>query len=97
VNTPYTAAILDPTLIGLAPGSSLVPCIIPDVVVCDAVDPGVADLLFFYDPVHPNSVVHEQLAAIFLGQVAPVPLPAPLALLLVSLAGLVVAGRRRRV
>ncbi len=95
LNTPYTAAILDPTRIGMQPGSSLVPCIIPGVRVCDTLDPSEAEKLMFYDPVHPNSVAHAAIADLMSEYVAPVPLPAPLALLLAGLAGLLGVSRGR--
>ncbi len=47
----------------------------------------------FFDKVHPNSVVHADIAELVRKDVAPVPLPAPGLLLLVGLAGLAAAGR----
>jgi outer membrane lipase/esterase len=68
------------------------PCILPGVSVCT---PDVADERAFYDPVHPNRVLHGDIAEIVLEDVAPVPLPAPALLLLAGLAGLAAFGRRR--
>lgn len=94
INTPFTAAVLDPTLIGLQPGSSLVPCIIPGVYVCDQFDDSAADKLLFYDPVHPNSAGHAAIADLVSGYIAPVPLPMPITLLIVGMGGLLIVSRR---
>lgn len=48
----------------------------------------------FFDGVHPNVVIHGQMADIIATRVAPVPLPAPALLLLAGLAGL--AAMRRK-
>ena len=55
------------------------PCIIPDVSICS---PEQADRLAFFDPLHPNRVIHGEIAGIVGAEVAPVPLPAPALLLL---------------
>lgn len=75
--------------------NATVPCIVPNVSICA---PGVADLLAFYDPVHPNRVIHGEIAGLVGAVAAPVPLPAPLALLLAGVAGLagLRGGTRRR-
>lgn len=49
----------------------------------------------FFDPVHPNSVLHRDIADLVRTEVAPVPLPAPVLLLLAGMAGLALVGRRR--
>lgn len=49
----------------------------------------------FFDAVHPNSVVHADIAALAGGRIAPVPLPAPLLLMLAGAAGLAGFGWRR--
>lgn len=54
----------------------------------------------FFDPVHPNYVIHQQIAAQVGMRIAPVPIPAPVplpapALLLVAALGGLVAARRR--
>ena len=94
INTPYKAAVADPASLGLV--SSAIPCVIPTIPVttelCEAVGP---EKLMFFDPIHPNSVIHAEIAGIVGEQIAPVPLPAPFALLLAGIAGLGVAGRRR--
>ena len=75
--------------------NATIPCIIPNVSICA---PGLADLLAFYDPVHPNRVIHGEIAGLVGAVAAPVPLPAPLGLLLAGFAGLagLRAGARRR-
>lgn len=50
----------------------------------------------FFDAVHPNSVVHASIAGLAGEKIAPVPLPAPLLLLLAGVAGLVGVGWKRR-
>jgi outer membrane lipase/esterase len=72
--------------------NATVPCIDPGVSVCS---PALAELLAFYDPLHPNSVIHGEIAALVGDKVAPVPLPAPAMLLLSGLAGLALAARAR--
>jgi hypothetical protein len=53
-----------------------------------------APLLAFFDPVHPNNVIHEQIANLVREQVAPVPLPLPALLLIGGIAGLGFVRRR---
>ena len=85
----FAALMADPQDFGLA--SATVPCIIPGVSVCS---PGEADLLAFFDGVHPNQVVHALLADVVREHAAPVPVPLP-GLMLVG--GVVLlAGMRRR-
>ena len=50
----------------------------------------------FFDPVHPNAIIHEQIAAAVSEKIAPVPVPLPLGLLLGAAALLVVLPRKRR-
>lgn len=84
--TLFNQLLADPGAFGVA--NATVPCIIPGVSICA---PEQADLLAFFDPVHPNRVVHEAIADVVRVHVAPVPLPLPGLLLaggLVLLAGL---------
>jgi len=48
----------------------------------------------FFDGVHPNGVIHQQVAGIVAARVAPVPLPATALLLFAGFAGLVAIRRR---
>ena len=50
----------------------------------------------FFDPVHPNSIVHGDIADLVRPDIAPVPLPASVLMMLVSVAGLAAAGWRGR-
>jgi outer membrane lipase/esterase len=74
--------------------NATIPCIIPGVAICD---PAIADALAFYDPLHPNRVIHREIAGLVGAEAAPVPLPAPLLLLLAGLAGLGVIRARTSV
>jgi len=49
----------------------------------------------FWDDLHPTAAAHQQIAALVAAELAPVPLPAPAALLLAGLAAVLVVGRRR--
>ena len=53
-----------------------------------------APLLAFFDPVHPNNVIHEQIAKLVGEQVAPVPVPLSALLLIGGIAGLGFVRRR---
>ena len=66
---------------------------VPGAVPCT---PEEADERVFWDPVHPTGEMHAAIADVARGEIAPIPLPAPLALLLAGLAGLTVIGARRR-
>ena len=90
----FTSLLADPAAFGVA--NATVPCVIPGVSVCA---PDVAATLAFFDPVHPTAPIHEALtraAEAALGApVAPVPLPAPAAMLLAAFALLPVLRRRQ--
>jgi outer membrane lipase/esterase len=51
----------------------------------------------FFDPLHPNLVVHGDIAGIAGAEMTPVPLPAPALLLLAACGLMAAAGARRRV
>jgi outer membrane lipase/esterase len=91
VHAALTEFIAEPASFGLADATN--PCFIPETgTLCT---PEEALERAFFDPVHPNGVVHEAIADRVRTRVAPVPLPAPALLLLAGLAGLAVAARRR--
>jgi outer membrane lipase/esterase len=86
----FSMLINDPTQYGLTNATD--PCINPSVPsICT---PEQADDWAFYDPVHPNRVVHEELANVVREFVAPVPLPLPGVLLIGGL--VLMAGLRLR-
>ena len=86
----FADLIADPQKYGVE--NATVPCIIPATSICS---PEQALKLAFFDPLHPNSVIHGEIAGIVGAKVAPVPLPAPALLLLSGLAALGLAARRR--
>jgi phospholipase/lecithinase/hemolysin len=71
--------------------NATIPCIIPGLPICG---PDLADKLAFYDLLHPNRVIHAEIADLVGAEVAPVPLPAPALLLVAGLAAIGLARRR---
>lgn len=69
------------------------PCLAPGQTPCT---PDEALARAFFDPVHPNSVIHREIADRVHAEIAPVPLPAPAGLLLAGLGALVLLSRRPR-
>jgi phospholipase/lecithinase/hemolysin len=67
------------------------PCIVSPTSVCS---PDEADRLAFFDALHPNRVIHGEIAGLVRAEATPVPLPAPALLLLAGLAGLGLARVR---
>ncbi len=86
----FADLIADPQKYGVE--NATVPCIISVTSICS---PEQALKLAFFDPLHPNSVIHGEIAGIVGAEAAPVPLPAPALLLLSGLAALGLAARRR--
>lgn len=88
----FEALLDDPAAFGVLDATT--PCHVPGTDIYCGAD--LAPLLAFFDPVHPNSTIHAELARRVLDRVQPVPLPAPAALILAAMAGLALVGRRRR-
>jgi phospholipase/lecithinase/hemolysin len=86
----FNELIENPAAFGVA--NATIPCLVPGVSYCgDAA----ADLFAFFDPVHPNRIIHGQIADVARTKVAPIPLPAPALLLVAGLAALGFVGRGR--
>jgi outer membrane lipase/esterase len=85
----FNALIENPAGFGVA--DATIPCLVPGVSYCGD---EAADLFAFFDPVHPNQIIHGQIADQARARVAPIPLPAPALLLVAGLAALGFAGRR---
>ncbi len=94
----FDQAIADPALFGVA--NMDVPCHLDPGSILDrsvCTTPGIAgqpaSLFGFYDPVHPNSVVHQGIARTARLSIVPLPATAPL---LLAAGGVLVLLRRRR-
>ncbi|HET9069907.1 MAG TPA: SGNH/GDSL hydrolase family protein [Amaricoccus sp.] len=94
VNAVMDELMADPARFGVTDVST--PCFIPTTgqLLCT---PEQAALHAFWDPVHPSGTIHAAIADEVRADIAPIPLPAPVLLLLAGMAGLAVAGRRRQV
>lgn len=89
IHVLFDQLIENPTQFGFV--DSATPCYIPGIGDCGALSP----LLAFFDPLHPNSLVHAQIAERVEGLLAPVPLPAAGGTLLVGLLAFGAVRRRR--
>ena len=87
----FEKMLADPQAYGVSDVTT--PCLIPGAAPCSASE---AMERAFFDPVHPNAVIHQQIAAAASASIAPVPLPLPLALLVGGVALLAVLPRRRQ-
>ncbi|MGI9390387.1 MAG: SGNH/GDSL hydrolase family protein [Boseongicola sp.] len=85
------AALVDETIANVPPGLAGIRCL--EAPVDCASNP---TNYFFYDDIHPTEWVHAELANECLNHIAPIPLPASAALLLMSLAALGGCARRRK-
>ena len=74
---------------------AVTPCVFPQQAGGSVYSPAEALARAFFDPIHPNSVLHAEIATVVSGEIAPVPLPAPAALLLAAV-GLLAYQRRTR-
>jgi len=83
IDAVFADLIADPQKYGVE--NATIPCIIPDRSICS---PEQALKLAFFDPLHPNSVIHGEIAGIVGARVAAL-------LLLSGLAALGLAARRR--
>ena len=93
IHAVMDALIADPAAFGVSDVSN--PCYIPTTnqLFCT---PEQAALHAFWDPVHPTAVIHAAIADAARADIAPIPVPAPLLLLLAGVAGLAWVGTRRR-
>jgi outer membrane lipase/esterase len=81
--------LANPPAYGVA--NATFPCLAPEEPPCTAEQ---ALLLAFFDPVHPNSVIHQEIAELVSAEIAAIPLPLPGVLLLIGI-GAIGAVRRR--
>ncbi len=90
--------IADPAAFGVT--DTTLPCLFPNAAAAEFfVQPVLCEVAAqtgraFFDGVHPNVVIHAQVAGIVAAQVAPVPLPASALLLFAGIAGLAALRRR---
>ncbi len=91
IATLFDDLIANPQAYGVK--NATIPCLLPGAAPCS---PSESLERAFFDPVHPNLIIHQQIADVVNQQIAPVPLPVPLVLLLAALGGLVVLPRASR-
>lgn len=89
-NALFDQLLANPASFGVLDATN--PCFIPGFALCT---PAEADALAFFDPVHPNATIHAAIADVVTARIAAVPVPLPGAMLVLGLAVLGVAGRRR--
>ncbi len=96
----FRGLIASPGRYGLS--DATLPCLFPSAAAAAAFGqnpvcaPEVAQERAFFDPLHPNAVVHDRIGEIVAAEVAPVPLPASGLMLGAALLGLGALGLRRR-
>jgi outer membrane lipase/esterase len=94
----FVDLIADPERFGVS--DVTLPCVFPSAAAAaafgqDLVCSGdLPDARAFWSAVHPNAVIHAEIAGIVRQQVAPIPLPLPVLMLLGGLVALVAVGRR---
>ncbi|HRO12390.1 SGNH/GDSL hydrolase family protein [Amaricoccus sp.] len=93
IHAAMEALIASPGDFGIS--DVVTPCFNPNTGVLSC-SPEEAATRAFWDPVHPTATVHAAIADLARTEVAPVPLPAPLLLMLAGIASLAAAGARRR-
>ncbi len=92
IKSVFDDLISDPRSFGVA--DATIPCVFPAAAGGSVCSPEEALMLAFFDPVHPNSVIHQQVSSIAGAHITPVPLPAAVWLMLAALGGLAVVSRR---
>ena len=93
VRTILAEAIADSTRFDLTDATN--PCYIPGLSPGTACSPEEAANRLFFDLVHPTTAAHEEIAEIVREHIAPVPVPASLALVIGGIGALGFAARRR--
>ena len=90
----FNEVLDDPEAVGLK--DVVTPCVFPAAAGGSVCSPEEANWRAFFDSVHPNAVLHGEIANLVNGEVAPVPLPATAVLLIAALFAMGATGTRRR-